>query len=224
MPGFNLNDYVTVDERIDQFWAAHRGDGSITTELIWVADNGQSVAIRATVEIAGRVVATGIAQEDRGPNGANKTSWWENAETSAIGRALANYGMSLSKARPSREEMQKVQRGEQTPPSRPAPRQEPQMVTYKETGEHLEREGYRYQPRREGAAEIAARQEPRPLRPSAPAEAPADDSWTAFWSWAKKSGYQDRSALDEAAGTATTGLTPAEIRRLIEASPTVATS
>src|SRR5690242_4111886 len=103
MPGFNLNDYITVDERIDQFWSEHKVDGAITTELIWVADNGQSVAIRATVEIAGRVVATGIAQEDRGPNGANKTSWWENAETSAIGRALANYGMSLSKARPSRE-------------------------------------------------------------------------------------------------------------------------
>lgn len=186
MPGFNLNDYITVDERIDQFWAEHKDDGAITTELIWVADNGQSVAIRATVEIAGRVVATGIAQEDRGPNGANKTSWWENAETSAIGRALANYGMSLSKARPSREEMQKVQRGEQTPPSRPAPRQEP-----------------------------------RPLRPSALAEdAPApnaDYGWSDFWPWAKARGINDRQALDAAAGQPTSGKTPAEIRRLIEA-------
>jgi hypothetical protein len=183
MPGFNLNDYITVDERIDQFWAEHKVDGAITTELIWVADNGQSVAIRATVEIAGRVVATGIAQEDRGPNGANKTSWWENAETSAIGRALANYGMSLSKARPSREEMQKVQRGEQTSPSQPAPRQEP-----------------------------------RPLRPSALAAEVSDDyGWTDFWSWAKARGIKDRQALDEAAGQPTSGKTPAEIRRLIEA-------
>lgn len=109
---FNLNDYVTVDERIDKFWDAHRADGSIQTEVCWVADDGGSVAIRASVYLGPRLIATGIAQEERGTGGANRTSWWENAETSAIGRALANYGMSLSKQRPSREEMAKAERYE----------------------------------------------------------------------------------------------------------------
>jgi hypothetical protein len=48
----------------------------------------------------------------QGGANANKSSWWENCETSAIGRALANMGMSISKQRPSREEMAKVQRYE----------------------------------------------------------------------------------------------------------------
>ncbi len=118
---FNLADYVTVDERIDKFWADHHGDGSIQTEVCWVADDGGSVAIRASVYLGPRLVATGIAQEERGNGGANKTSWWENAETSAIGRALANYGMSLSKQRPSREEMEKVERYDERPARTPAP-------------------------------------------------------------------------------------------------------
>jgi hypothetical protein len=41
---------------------------------------------------------------------ANKTSALENCETSAIGRALANMGLSGDQ-RASREEMAKVQRG-----------------------------------------------------------------------------------------------------------------
>jgi hypothetical protein len=41
---------------------------------------------------------------------ANKTSALENAETSAIGRALANAGYSGNK-RTSRQEMEKVARG-----------------------------------------------------------------------------------------------------------------
>jgi hypothetical protein len=56
--------------------------------------------------------ATGIAAEERAPAGSrvpNESSWWENCETSAIGRALANMGYATSSEdRPSREEMEKV--------------------------------------------------------------------------------------------------------------------
>ena len=57
--------------------------------------------------------ATGLAFEVDGQGMANKTSALENAETSAIGRALANAGYSGNK-RTSRQEMEKVARG-QTP-------------------------------------------------------------------------------------------------------------
>jgi len=56
-------------------------------------------------------VATGIAQETKGQGGfANADAWMENCETSAIGRALANWKYQGSnKPRPSRQEMSKVQ-------------------------------------------------------------------------------------------------------------------
>ena len=57
---------------------------------------------------------TGYAEEVRGSSMVNKTSAIENCETSAIGRALANYQYQGSKKRASLEEMVKVYRqGEQ---------------------------------------------------------------------------------------------------------------
>jgi hypothetical protein len=51
------------------------------------------VLCRATIlDPEGRVVATGTAEEQRGSNFINKTSAVENAETSAIGRALFSAG------------------------------------------------------------------------------------------------------------------------------------
>ena len=71
--------------------------------------------------------------------------------------------------------------------------------------------------RRPAPARPAPRQEPRPLRPSAPASGEVPFDWTDFWAWAKPRGINDRQALDAAAGEPTSGKTPAEIRRLIEA-------
>jgi hypothetical protein len=117
---FDLNDYVTVDERIDRFWSEHP-EGRILTDVAWVAADGSSVAVLASVyadRADDKPAATGLAQEERGGGRGpvNSSSWWENCETSAIGRALANLGMSLAKHRPSREEMQKAERYEQTTP------------------------------------------------------------------------------------------------------------
>jgi hypothetical protein len=56
---------------------------------------------------------TGWAFEIDGQAGANKTSALENAETSCLGRCLANYLYSGNK-RASREEMAKVARAEQS--------------------------------------------------------------------------------------------------------------
>lgn len=116
--GFNLADYVTVDERITSFWQRYPApEGSIQTELIWVREDGLSVAIRASLYAGHRLLATGIAQEERGTAGANRNNWWENCETSAIGRACANLDMALSRQRASREEMEKATRPPDPPPS-----------------------------------------------------------------------------------------------------------
>ena len=71
-------------------------------------------------------VSTGIAQELQGQGGfANTDAWMENCETSAIGRALANWKYQGStKKRPSLEEMSKTQGETKVAQSKPAPKKE----------------------------------------------------------------------------------------------------
>lgn len=112
---FNLDDYIPVQERINQFWQDYP-DGNIVTELMSLPDDFQQCRYKALVykhRDYTRPDATGYAFETAGGNGPNSTSHEENCETSAIGRALANMGYATShKDRPSREEMTKAN----TPP------------------------------------------------------------------------------------------------------------
>jgi hypothetical protein len=67
---------------------------------------------RAELYLDDLLLATGWAEETRGEGHVNRTSHFENCETSALGRALANAGFAGSDytKRPSREEMLKVER------------------------------------------------------------------------------------------------------------------
>ena len=117
MPKFNPDDYVDVAERIRRFWKDYP-DGRIVTRLESLPDQFERVVFSASVfkdSGVDRVPdATGWAAEIRGEtyaDGANLTSWHENCETSAIGRALANLGfVTTNEPRPSRQEMEKVGR------------------------------------------------------------------------------------------------------------------
>lgn len=51
-----------------------------------------------------------------------------------------------------------------------------------------------------------------------------EDTWTGFWAWARNHGFNGRRDLDEAVGSSTSGMTPAEIRRQIEARATLTTA
>ena len=117
MAGFNLQDYETVEERIRRFYKDNK-TGRIITENITTLQDRQvgTWVVKASVYLndeTDKPKATGLAFEVDGQGMANKTSALENAETSAIGRALANAGYSGNK-RTSRQEMEKVARG-QTP-------------------------------------------------------------------------------------------------------------
>lgn len=112
MSGRNLQDYVEVRDRIEKFWADHP-EGRILPEMLIA--NEQIVRFRVDVYTDRddpRPASVGHAEEVRSEKGVNATSAVENCETSAIGRALANLGMHLSKHRASREEMHKVERME----------------------------------------------------------------------------------------------------------------
>ena len=107
---FDLSNYETVEDRLVRFWADHP-NGRIATSLI--AQDGDQVIFRAEVFfefIDQWPKATGYAEEIRGSSPVNKHAHIENAETSAIGRCLANAGYATHGKRPSREEMSKVSR------------------------------------------------------------------------------------------------------------------
>jgi hypothetical protein len=131
MAQFNLDDYETVASRITRFYDANP-DGRIITENVSTdKDRAQGIWIVKTsiyLNVGDQAVSlpksTGMAFEVDGGSGANKTAALENAETSSIGRCLANLGMSGDKrgnaqTRPTREEMAKAQRG--IGPTRPEP-------------------------------------------------------------------------------------------------------
>ena len=93
-------EYKTVAERIQEFREKHPTH-AIRTDLI--SDDGNLVVIKATIGVyvtthevvapAFNIISTGYAEEIRGSSMINKTSALENAETSAVGRALAFFGL-----------------------------------------------------------------------------------------------------------------------------------
>lgn len=120
MANFIPADYIDVQERITRFWEEHQL-GRIETDLMSPPDDFTQCRYVARVyrnPEDERPAATGWAFELAGGQGANRTSHEENCETSAIGRALANLGYATRGAdRPSRQEMEKVQRGQNPPPA-----------------------------------------------------------------------------------------------------------
>ena len=113
---FDLTNYETVEDRLVRFWAEHGPAARVETTMM--AYDGDSCVFRAEIYFKNSETvptATGYAQEIRSDRGVNSTSFVENCETSAIGRALANCGYATHGKRPSREEMAKVSRAESNP-------------------------------------------------------------------------------------------------------------
>jgi hypothetical protein len=107
---FNPDQYATVAERIELFYSRFP-QGRINTELISRADG--EITFKALVYRSADdtcAAATGWASEREGDSDINSVACLENTETSAVGRALANLGFTASSKRPSREEMEKVER------------------------------------------------------------------------------------------------------------------
>ena len=105
---FDLNDYEMVKDRIPLFYEKYP-EGRITCDII--TENADWVTMKAYLwgsleaQVANAPLSTGIARETPG---GFIDKYYENCETSAIGRALANLNM-FDGNRPSREEMESAQ-------------------------------------------------------------------------------------------------------------------
>jgi hypothetical protein len=107
---FNLADYETVDSRIHQFYESFK-DGRIVTEMELIdIEKGHCVFKAYIYKDSVRTMpdSTGYADGFRKDRGVDAQFWINNAETSSIGRALANLGLSAKGKRPSAEEMAQV--------------------------------------------------------------------------------------------------------------------
>ena len=112
---FNLDDYETVEVRLARFISDYP-DFRIDTQL--VEASGTRFIVRSAIyrTYADAVpFSTGLAFEVITDRGVNSTSALENAETSSLGRSLANAGYAAKGKRASQTEMAKVIQGEQKP-------------------------------------------------------------------------------------------------------------
>ena len=96
-------DYAEVNQRIKAFRMCHP-NGMITTEIVSL-ENGV-VLMKATIQDGdAKVIGTGYASEKENSTFINKTSFIENCETSAVGRALGMCGFGIDTSVASYEEV-----------------------------------------------------------------------------------------------------------------------
>jgi hypothetical protein len=226
--------YLDVKWRL--YWMRQEHpDAQIETELI---DHDEERALfKATVRLPDGGSATAHASASRGGG----MGHIEQAETRAVGRALAALGygaeytendivparppdrpVTLIPTRPrrEREEEQAATTPEREPVDEPRPidgaRRGPEPRRIEESGPEEEPPVIRVEElRARGDLQSGGR-----LRPTAsPAGAAVPDgtdvSWTKFWNWAKARGYRDANHLRELLGIDVMAHTPGEVRNML---------
>ena len=96
-------DYAEVNQRIKAFRYLYP-NGEISTEI--VSTESGVVVFKATISDGeGNILGQGHAYEKENSSFINKTSYIENCETSAVGRALAMCGIGIDTSIASYEEV-----------------------------------------------------------------------------------------------------------------------
>lgn len=133
-------EYAEVNQRIKAFRMVYP-TGTISTEMV---SNENGVCIfRATVGYnndEGYFVklGNGTAYEKEGSTFINQTSYIENAETSAVGRALGMAGFGIDVSVASAEEVQNAMANQKSDDRKATPKQI-EVLAKKYTGENLDK-------------------------------------------------------------------------------------
>ena len=106
-------EYATVNERVAAFRNDYGLRGSIVTEPY--ALDSEGCIFKASIVIDGDLIATGFAEETRAASSINKTSYVENCETSAVGRALAFLGYGIDGSIASADEVTRAIERQEAP-------------------------------------------------------------------------------------------------------------
>ena len=96
-------DYAEVHQRVKAFRIVCP-HGTISTELV-SNENGVCIFRATVIDESGIVLGTGTAYEKESSSFINKTSYIENCETSAVGRALGMAGFGIDTSVASYEEV-----------------------------------------------------------------------------------------------------------------------
>ena len=96
-------EYVPVTERVKEFRRQYP-DYKLITEIVHYDDNSV-IMVAKIYDQDGKMIANGHAQEDRNASNINKTSYVENCETSAVGRAIGMLGIGIDASMASAEEV-----------------------------------------------------------------------------------------------------------------------
>ena len=116
--------YADVNERIKAFRKLFPL-GTISTEMISNVD-GVCVFKATACDETGTILGTGHAYEKEGSTFINKTSYIENAETSAVGRALGMAGIGIDSSVASYEEVVNAMANQVQPTPAPAAKKQAQ--------------------------------------------------------------------------------------------------
>ena len=110
--------YAEVNQRIKAFRSICPG-GAIMTEML-SNENGVCVFKATILDEDMRILGTGTAYENEKSSFINKTSYIENCETSAVGRALGMCGFGIDTSIASAEEVQNAIKNQE--PKQEAPK------------------------------------------------------------------------------------------------------
>lgn len=117
-------DYAEVNQRIKAFRMVYP-EGTIATEMI-SNDNGvcifKAMVYSQSDPTVNSLIGTGHAYEKEGSTFINKTSYIENCETSAVGRALGMAGFGIETSVASAEEVQNAINNQNKTSNKPDPK------------------------------------------------------------------------------------------------------
>lgn len=95
-------DYALVKEKVAALRKLYP-EAEVDTEIVHYSES--DICMKVTIKVDGKQLGCGIAEEQRSNGYINETSYVENCETSALGRAISSMGINCGDSYASAEEV-----------------------------------------------------------------------------------------------------------------------